>query len=153
MHVSDRDVSENNKNVPIQERILEAYDGAEALWMWQVSNLSKKKIESERCPPFPGRTRTHRLDLELLFWAALMWSCRCPSSAQHSPFLVAFVPQNTFLDIHKPSIPFPDPTDKHISVLKPCFSTFNCLEWIAVLPVSYLPFMRRGEDERSCKHR
>lgn len=77
-----------------------------------------QKQKARDVPLFPGRTRTHRLDLELLSWAALMWSCRCPSSAQHSPFLVAFVPQNTFLDHHKPSIPLPDPTEKHI-----CFKT------------------------------
>lgn len=94
-------------------------------WMSQVSNLSK--LEKREMFPFAGRTRTHRLDLELLFWAALMWSCRCPSSAQHSPFLIASVPQNTFLDNHKPSIPFPDPTEMHIFALKPCFSTINCL--------------------------
>ncbi|KAM7406130.1 hypothetical protein PAMP_000529 [Pampus punctatissimus] len=93
--------------------------------------------------PFAGRTRTHRLDLELLFWAALMWSCRCPSSALYSPFLTASVPQNTFLDTNKPSIPFPDSTEMHKFVLKPCFSTVNSLERIVVLPISYLPFMKR----------
>ncbi|CAK6954816.1 hypothetical protein FQN60_010930 [Scomber scombrus] len=92
--------------------------------MWQVSNLSK--LEKREMSPFAGRTRTHRLDLELFFWAALMWSCRCPPSAQHSPFLTASVPQNTFLDTHKPPIPFPDPTEMHTIVLKPCFSTVNC---------------------------
>lgn len=60
-----------------------------------------------------------------------------------APFLTAFVPQNTTLDNHKPSTPFHDPAKKHIFVRKSCFSTINCSEWIAVLPVSYLPFMRR----------
>lgn len=108
-----------------------------------VPRVKSVKIRKRETVPFAGRSRTHRLDLELLFWAALVWSCRCPSSAQHSPFLIASVPQNTFLDTHKSSIPFPNPTEMHIFVLKPCFSTSNCLERIAVLPISYLPFMRR----------
>lgn len=76
------------------------------------------------------------LDLELLFWAALVWSCRCPSVRFHTappptPHLLSLLHlclKNTFLDTHKPSIPLPDPTEMHISVLKPCFSTVNCLE-------------------------
>ncbi|KAA8595639.1 hypothetical protein FQN60_010930 [Etheostoma spectabile] len=50
-----------------------------------VQIVKSVKIRKRETFPFAGRTRTHRLDLELLFWAALMWSCRCPSSAQHSP--------------------------------------------------------------------
>lgn len=44
----------------------------------------KIRHRTRRFPP-AGRARTHRLDLELLSWAALMWSYRCPSSAPHSP--------------------------------------------------------------------
>lgn len=50
-----------------------------------VESVKSVKIRKRETFPVAGRTRTHRLDLELLFWAALMWSRRCPSSAQHKP--------------------------------------------------------------------
>lgn len=65
--------------------------------------------ENRETFPVAGRTRTHRLDLELLPRAALMWSYRCLRPLNTAPFPIASVPQNTSVDHHKPSVAFPEP--------------------------------------------
>lgn len=110
-------------------------------WMWQVSELTK--FESKTCslsPDVHGPTGWT--------WSSLSGLRSCGAAAAFrpintAPFLLHLCLKNTFLDTHKPSIPFLDPTEMHIFLSKPCFSTVNCLERIAVLPISYLPFMRR----------
>lgn len=112
MHISDRDVSEKNKKClyPEEDFFVEAHDGAETpVWMWQVSNVVKM-YKARDGAFFAGRTRTHRLDLELLSWAALMWSCRCPSSALHSSVSYCICASKTRLSttispLHLPPIP------------------------------------------------
>lgn len=110
---------------------------------------SVKIRKREVVPAFAGRTRTHRLDLELLFWAALMWSCRwyLPSAPHSQTFSYCICAlKNTSLDTHKPSIRFPDPTEMHIFALKPCFST--ALERIAVFARFLSSIHEGGEDDR-----
>lgn len=72
--------------------------------------------------PSAGHTRTPLAGLGAPFLGSAHVELPLPfvrRSAQ--PSVIAFVPQNTFLDNHKPSTPFPDPTEKHTFVLKPCF--------------------------------
>lgn len=92
--------------------------------------------------PFPG---SGRAELPLP-------SVRSATSPPLFSSLNASVPsKNTSLDTHKPTIAFPEPTEMYTFLPKPCFF-FLCgqLLWggSLVLPVSYLPFMRRGEDDR-----
>lgn len=97
----------------------------------------RKKANGERC--FPSR-RTHT-DPQGWTWSSFsgLRSCgaaaappsastQLPPPTPHLLSLLHLCLKNTFLDTHKPSIPLPDPTEMHISVLKPCFSTVNCLE-------------------------
>lgn len=107
------------------------------MW-WQVSNLSKleKKQTARDVFPVAGRTRTHRAGLGAPFLGCARVELPLPlrplpHSSPPTPHLLSLLHlclKNTFLDTHKPSIPLPDPTEMHISVLKPCFSTVNCLE-------------------------
>lgn len=95
--------------------------------MWQVSNLSK--LEKREMSPFAGRSHGPTG----WTWSSFSGLRSCGAAAalrllNTAPFLTASVPQNTFLDTHKPPIPFPDSTEMHTIVLKPCFSTVNCLE-------------------------
>lgn len=141
MHISHRDVSEKNKKrlYPQEDFITTRRCCEKGL---DVASAKCVKIRKARdVALFAGTHTDPQAGLGAPFLGCAHVELPLPlfvRSTQAAPpppllFLTASVPpKNTFLDNHKPSIPFPDPTEMHTFVLKPCFSTINCRERIAV---------------------